>query len=353
MSFFNLITDLRKGVPDLGKAANAMKFLGWVCLLAGFWNYFMPSLMPFEKSPFNIPPDYPALALGAFLFLGALFFLAGRGIANRDPWGKRLAQSAIVLLVVVFVGLLGLLFSRIDFPFSDFPRPILVIFSIIFVGQFVVPAWFGIRYLGRLPVREDGIARHFQRPPVEEHLPRTGPTRSQAAEETRYKDTPVPFGLLGTLVALIAVPMVVIMLSFKFGGPESAATIFLPFFIAIFLGPVLYNRVASPFEQGRILIASYIGGGSTFLMNGSWPFFRLLIYADGVEVRVMFHRFFIPYDRMEDLPEKLGFFSRGILFQSDLPGVPTSIRFYGSRNKDILAQIRELRSRFLAQKKTA
>jgi hypothetical protein len=246
-----------------------------------------------------------------------------------------------------------MLFSRMDFPFSAFPRPVLVIFSIIFIGQLVVPAWFGIRYLGRLPVQEDGIARTFQRPPAEEHLSRTGPTRSQAAEETRYKDAPVPFGLLGTLFVMIAVPMVVTVAAFKIGGPEVAASLFLPLFILIFAGPILYNRVASPFEQGRSLVASYIGGGSTFLMNGSWPFFRLLVYTDGVELRAMFHRFFIPYDRMEELPEKLGFFNRGLLFRSDLPGVPSSIRFYGSGNKVILAQIQELRSRFLAQKKTA
>ena len=227
----------------------------------------------------------------------------------------------------------------------------LVIFSIIFAGQFGVPAWFGIRYLGRLPVREDGTARTFQRPPGEEYPSRTGPTRSQAAEETRYKDAPVPFGLMGTLVALIAIPLVTITIALKLGHSEAAAALFLPSFILIFAGPILYNRVASPFEEGRILIASYIGGGSTFLMNGSWPFFRLLVYADGVELRVMFHRFFIPYDRMEDLPEKLGFFSRGILFRSDLPGVPSSIRFYGFGNKGILARIQELRSRFLAQKR--
>ncbi len=353
MSFFDLISDLRKGVPDIGKAARAMKFLGWVCILAGLWNYFIPSLLPFEKSPLNIPPDYPALALGAFLFLGALFFLAGRGIANKDAWGKRLGQSAVVLLIVVFVGFIGMLFSRMDFPFSAFPRPFLIIFSALFIGQFLVPAWFGIRYLGRLPSQEEGALRTIQRPLAEERLSRTGPVRSGAAGEERFKDSPLPFGLVGTLFVLIAIPMVMIMLAFKLGHPEAAAALFLPFFILVFAGPILYNRVASPFELGRSLVASYIGGGSTFLMNGSWPFFRLLVYADGVEVRVMFHRFFIPYDRMEELPAKLGFFSRGILFQSDLPGVPSSMRFYGFGSKDILAQIQELRSRYLAQKKTA
>ena len=93
MSFFDLISDLRKGVPDIGKAARAVKFLGWVCILAGLWNYFIPSLMPFEKSPFNIPPDYPALALGAFLFLAALSSLPAAASRTRTPgasgWASR------------------------------------------------------------------------------------------------------------------------------------------------------------------------------------------------------------------------------------------------------------------------
>ncbi len=327
-----------------------MKFLGWACFLGGLWNYFIPSLMPFEKSPFNIPPDYPVLALAAFLVLGALFFLTARGIANEDPWGKRLGQSAVVLLLIVFVGLIVMLFSRLDFPFNSFPRPVLVIFSFLFIGQFVVPAWFGIRYLGRLPVQEDGTTRTIQRPSAGEQPSRTGAAQSRTAGEGRYKDAPVPFSLFGTFFALIAVPIVITMIAHKIGGPNTAASLFFPLFVLIFVSPILYNCVASPFEQGRSVVASYTGGGSAFLMNGSWPFFRLLIYADGVELRVMFHRFFIPYNRMEDLPQKLGFFSMGILFRSDLPGVPSSIRFYGFRNKGILEQIQELRSRFMAKK---
>ena len=136
----------------------------------------------------------------------------------------------------------------------------------------------------------------------------------------------------------------------KIGGPAIAGAFFLPVFILVFFSPILYNRVASPFEQERPLVASYTGGGSTFLLNASWPFFRLLVYNDGVEIRVIFHRFFIPYDRMEDLPAKLGFFSMGILFRSDLPGVPSSIRFYGFGSKGTLALIQEQRAKYLAQK---
>ena len=62
----------------------------------------------------------------------------------------------------------------------------------------------------------------------------------------------------------------------------------------------------------------------------------------------MFHRFFIPYNKMEDLPEKIRFFSSGIPFKSDLPGVPSTIRFYGFGSKGILEVVKEQRKRFLA-----
>lgn len=351
MSFFDLINDLRKREPNAARAARVMKGLAWFCLFAGVWNFIVPSLFPSDM-PFNIPPDYPALALFAFLFVGALFFLSSRGIADKEPWGKRLGQVSVVLVLAAFFGLMFLLFSRSNFPFFAYPKPVLIIFSVVFIVQFAAPAWFGISYLGRLPLRGDGPSRIFERPNAEAQPSSTGRARYRGAREEQYRDAPVSFGLFGTFVALIAVPLVVTMIAHKLGGPGAAAAVFPPFFILIFAGPILYNRAASPFEQGRSLVVSYTGGGATFMMNGSWPFFRLLIYADGVEIRVMFHRFFIPYDRMEDLPPKLGFFSRGIPFRSDLPGVPSSIRFYGFRNKDILAQLREQRSRFLAERGT-
>jgi hypothetical protein len=131
----------------------------------------------------------------------------------------------------------------------------------------------------------------------------------------------------------------------KFVRPESHGLLFTPTFLFIFLTPVFYNFIPSPFERERDRIASYTGGGSMFLFNATWPFFRLLIYGDGVELRVMLHRFFIPYDKLEDLPRKTGFFSRGILIKSDLPGVPSNIRFFGFGMKKILNAINQNRNK--------
>jgi hypothetical protein len=70
-----------------------------------------------------------------------------------------------------------------------------------------------------------------------------------------------------------------------------------------------------------------------------------------VEVRVEFHRFFIPYESMADFPEKVGFFTRGLLIASDLPGVPSKIRFAGFGMKNIVEIVSEARAKFLARRK--
>jgi hypothetical protein len=140
-----------------------------------------------------------------------------------------------------------------------------------------------------------------------------------------------------------------IMIAQQVFGPRVIPALFILFFLLIFIGPFLYNRTTSPFEERRSAVASFTGGGSILLLNGSWLFFRLLIYADGVEIRVPFHRHFIPYDKMDNLPAKIGFFSSGVLFRSDLPEVPSSIRFYGFRSKDVLKAVQEQRHRFLAK----
>jgi hypothetical protein len=60
----------------------------------------------------------------------------------------------------------------------------------------------------------------------------------------------------------------------------------------------------------------------------------------------MFHRFLIPYDKMEDFPEKIGFFSRGILIKSNLPEVPSGIRFQGFGMKKIVKVVKESRKKW-------
>jgi len=123
MSFFDLIRDLRTREPNIAEASKAMAVIGWFCLLIGVWNFIVPSLMPFDRSPFKLPPNYPVFSLVLFSLLGALFFISSRGIRNKESWGKGLGQAAVLLLVAMILGLIAVIFTRTSFPVSTLPAP--------------------------------------------------------------------------------------------------------------------------------------------------------------------------------------------------------------------------------------
>ena len=175
-------------------------------------------------------------------------------------------------------------------------------------------------------------------------------TQEKNEFNSKYKEALLPFGVGGSFFLLMACLMIPIFAIQKFYGMEMMPFIFIPGFILIFFGPMVYNSLPSSFERSRKVIASFTGGGSIFMFNGSWPFFRLFVYADGIEIRVMLHRFFIPHDQMGDIPEKVGFFSRGILIKSDLPGVPSSIRFMVMGSKKAVQTILDARNAFFLNK---
>ena len=347
MDFFDFIKELRKGEPDIGKAQKAMKILGWICIVGALWNFIIYFIAPFKDSPFNLPPQYPYLALISLLLIGALFFRSSRGIGEMEPWGKKSGQMATVLLICVFVGFMFFVFPTKAIPLHDNTFSIVfLVFAVVFVAQFIVPAYFGVRYLARLPVKEDYSSERY-RPQGRSMITEERIYRERIAPQVRYKEALLPFGPIGTFALLLAVPMLIILIGQKYYGPEFMPFFFGPFFLFIFLGPVLYNNIPSSFQKERKIVASFTGGGSIFLFHGSWPFFRLIVYEDGLEIRFMFHRFFIPYDKMEDIPDKVGFFNRGILIKSDLPDVPSGIRFSAFGMKKMVEVVNQTRRKSL------
>jgi hypothetical protein len=51
------------------------------------------------------------------------------------------------------------------------------------------------------------------------------------------------------------------------------------------------------------------------------------------------------------VPDKIGFFSTGLLIKSDLPEVPSRIRFSGSRMKKMVKLVHARQAAFLAAQK--
>ena len=171
----------------------------------------------------------------------------------------------------------------------------------------------------------------------------------------KYNHSPFPLGVTGTFLILFIPTLIIILAWIKSMGPRDPSDalpfLLIPIVLLIVILPSLYNLIASPFEKARKVIASFTGGGSLSLFHGTWPMFRLLIYEDGLEIRVFLHCFFIPYDKMDYPFEKISFSSTRLLIESDLPEVPSQIRFAVFRMKPIIALVEEHRNRYLAGKR--
>jgi len=336
MDYFDILRELRRGEPDIDKTANALKVLGWLAVAGGLWNFGFYYLAPLEKFAIKLPPNFPHIALIALAALGGLYLYASRAVKDRNPWGRTVGQTAIVLSLGLIAGFAWFAFHQFKMPRDmEGVSNVFGIVMVLVLAQFALPAYFGVRYLNRLPSDEDARGAVFRPPASQANAPPIpGGARC-------YKDALLPFGVFGTFLLLLAVPLAMFLLVGKLGDARRLTFMPFPLFIFVFGAPVAYNYLASPFQADRKVRASFTGGGSIFLFSGSWPFFRLLVYADGLEVRVMFHRFFIPYDQMGALPAKIGFFSRGLLIESNLPGVPSGIRYQGFGMQKVLDVIRQ------------
>jgi hypothetical protein len=154
-----------------------------------------------------------------------------------------------------------------------------------------------------------------------------------------YVDAPIKIGLFPLFMIYLLGSIALISYILKMtGGEDGRASMFPLFpllFIVVFFAPVLYNLKKSIFEKTRKVLKTRIGGGSIGLFQGTAPFFKMLIYDDAIEVKVFFHSYLIPYDRMEEAPHTVGTLFRGLIIRSDLPGVPAKINFAGLSAEEI------------------
>lgn len=71
---------------------------------------------------------------------------------------------------------------------------------------------------------------------------------------------------------------------------------------------------------------------------------KVLIYRDGVEIRAMFTRYFLPHDKYVEPPCITGMFSNTLLFRTSLPGVPETIRIKSRHVDENLGEIERARA---------
>jgi len=123
----------------------------------------------------------------------------------------------------------------------------------------------------------------------------------------KYSDSLFPWG--------IGASFVIVMLALMFGGTlvgvllgpylekndfkQGGGIILLVIILMIVVGPMIYNRRVSRFEKENNPLEKIDHFGIIQGLRG--VFIRLLLYEDGFEIRAFYHRYYIPFDKIEGI----------------------------------------------------
>ena len=152
-----------------------------------------------------------------------------------------------------------------------------------------------------------------------------------------YSDSLYPFG--------IGTSFVITLLTIMFGGAligvfleqgsflkqSGGGIILLIIFFVILVGPIIYNKRVSRFEKDRTVLKKLDDIGIIQGLRGA--LFRLVLYEEGLEIRAFYHRYFIPFARIDDVSIEKGYFSKRLNIVTKIEDVPDSIV---SSNKKLL-----------------
>jgi hypothetical protein len=154
-----------------------------------------------------------------------------------------------------------------------------------------------------------------------------------------YVDSPLKIGLFFSMTIYIigAIALIKYLLE-KAGGRDKMPLMFpILFMVFFFFVPILSNSKKSIFEKTKKPIEAFKGLGTVGSVSA---FLKLIIYDDAIEVRVFFHSYLIPYNKMEKISHTVGTLLGELCIRSNLPRVPKKIVFMGLR-ADALARIIE------------
>jgi hypothetical protein len=144
----------------------------------------------------------------------------------------------------------------------------------------------------------------------------------------KYSDSLFPWG--------IGASFVIALLALMFGGglvggllgphlgkyyfKQGGGIILLVMLLAIVVGPMIYNKRVSRFEKGKNPIEIIDQFGLIQGLRG--VFIRLMLYEEGLEIRAFYHRYYIPFDKIDGVTiERILFCSR-ININTKIEGVP-------------------------------
>lgn len=161
----------------------------------------------------------------------------------------------------------------------------------------------------------------------------------------KYSDSLFPWGIgssfVITLLALMLGGVLVGVFlgtyleqkNFKQGG----GIILLVMILTIVVGPMIYNKRVSRFEREKnpLEIIDHFG----IIQGLRGAFIRLLLYEEGLEIRAFYHRYYIPFKKIDGVSiEKILFCDR-ITIKSKIDGVPEFLTLPDKKLSDLASII--------------
>jgi len=331
-----LIRRLRTETPRPDVASKTARWFGIICLGVVAWNLFILFTDVLGDFPFKFDTLEISAALVLIALSGIVALLAAKLLKDDPASGARVARLSLWIwlgaLVMFYVGFWTSAPVVLDGIFGLVSGLVMV----LVFAQFAVPGWFALGYLKRL----EGANAEIN--------PLLDPTSREPApidgQATSYREGVFPWAAQVTFLVMLLGVMGPVILVEKFLGVERIHYAMIPGFTLLFLGPMAWNELASSFQRSRQILSSSHTGISLLFFNATWPFCKVLVYRDGVEIRVEFTRFFLPYDKCLEPPKREGIFSSSLVFRTRLPGVPESIRIHSGKASAILAEIERARA---------
>ena len=340
---FEKITEVYEGPPSAEVISRKLKNnLGhslWnAVLLAGLASVAAWALAWRHEEPAPVWFWYFIVCSGA-LIVGAA--MAGIALINFRQGSLGIKFPAIMSFLVLsasFAAAGAGFIVYVVYPFTISTGPFFYVALLIFLPAvlggpivYIVDARHFARYLDRC--LKQGFAGKVDEEQIDDR---------EMPDVSALVHGPLKTGRDSTRIIIALLGMAIFGLAFFTGAYYLFAALFLAFVLAVTFLPKIYQRRATPFEQSREVRASINGTGA-----------RLLVYDDGIELREYLSSIFIPYEWLDDLPEKMSFSSTAVPLRSKLSHVPEGLDFHCNDIKSAIKLIREKRDEYMEPTKKA
>jgi hypothetical protein len=160
-----------------------------------------------------------------------------------------------------------------------------------------------------------------------------------------YSDSLFPFGIgasfiISLLALLLAGSLIGVFLGpflVQKGFEQGGGIILLIIVLVIMVGPIIYNKRISRFEKERTALKIIDHFGMIQGLRGA--FIRLLLYEEGLEIRAFYHRYFIPFGKIDGVSIERLLFDKRINIKTTITGVPEFITLPEKQLSDLTSII--------------